>query len=128
MQLFHDIKNCEILARGETRAMIPGDTARSTAAKKKVAGKKVAKKKVNSKKSTKKQTTKTASSSSGQHKTKKNSVSSKRKPKHSGELHQMIAEAAYLLAEQRNFVGGSPLDDWLTAEAEIIKQLDDSGD
>lgn len=33
--------------------------------------------------------------------------------------YRMIAEAAYLRAEQRGFSGGDPLDDWLTAESEI---------
>jgi hypothetical protein len=33
--------------------------------------------------------------------------------------HRMIAEAAYLVAEQRNFSGDLALDDWLQAEAEI---------
>ncbi len=32
---------------------------------------------------------------------------------------QMIAEAAYLRAEQRNFNPGDPLDDWLVAEREV---------
>jgi hypothetical protein len=32
---------------------------------------------------------------------------------------EMIAVAAYFLAEKRNFAGGSELDDWLTAEREI---------
>lgn len=32
---------------------------------------------------------------------------------------QMIAEAAYLRAEQRGFVAGDPLDDWLAAEREV---------
>lgn len=32
---------------------------------------------------------------------------------------QMIAEAAYLRAEQRNFSPGDPQDDWLAAEREI---------
>jgi hypothetical protein len=32
---------------------------------------------------------------------------------------QMIAEIAYLRAERRGFAGGSPLDDWLAAEAEV---------
>ncbi|MBU2478894.1 MAG: DUF2934 domain-containing protein, partial [Gammaproteobacteria bacterium] len=32
---------------------------------------------------------------------------------------QMIAEAAYLRAEQRNFSPGDPLDDWLVAEREV---------
>lgn len=33
--------------------------------------------------------------------------------------YRMIAEAAYLRAEQRGFNGGDPLDDWLTAEREV---------
>lgn len=36
-----------------------------------------------------------------------------------GIRHRMIAEAAYLKAEQRGFSSGDPLDDWLTAEREI---------
>ncbi len=32
---------------------------------------------------------------------------------------ELIAVAAYFLAEKRNFIGGSELDDWLTAEREI---------
>lgn len=32
---------------------------------------------------------------------------------------QMIAEAAYLRAEQRGFGAGDPLDDWLAAEREV---------
>ena len=32
---------------------------------------------------------------------------------------QMIAVAAYFLAEKRNFAGGSELDDWLNAERDI---------
>jgi hypothetical protein len=30
-----------------------------------------------------------------------------------------IAEAAYYLAERRNFQGGDPVQDWLTAEKQI---------
>jgi len=33
--------------------------------------------------------------------------------------HQMIKEAAYFRAEERNFIGGDPVEDWLAAEAEI---------
>lgn len=33
--------------------------------------------------------------------------------------YQMIAEAAYLRAEQRGFNGGDPLEDWLAAEHEV---------
>jgi uncharacterized protein YkwD len=36
---------------------------------------------------------------------------------------QMIAEAAYLRAEQRNFSPGDPLDDWLVAEREVDSLL-----
>jgi hypothetical protein len=39
------------------------------------------------------------------------------------EKHQLIAEAAYFRAQQRNFVPGHELDDWLTAEAEIEVNL-----
>ena len=37
--------------------------------------------------------------------------------------NQMIAEAAYYLAERRGFVGGSPLEDWYAAEAQINSML-----
>jgi hypothetical protein len=36
---------------------------------------------------------------------------------------QMIAEAAYYIAEQRNFQGGDPGQDWLQAEADIDRSL-----
>ena len=36
---------------------------------------------------------------------------------------QMIAEAAYYRAEQRGFVPGNEMSDWLQAEAEILKSL-----
>ena len=36
--------------------------------------------------------------------------------------HQMIAEAAYYLAEKRNFQGGDPVTDWLQAET-MIEQI-----
>jgi len=35
------------------------------------------------------------------------------------ERHRMIAETAYLIAEQRDFHGDLAFDDWLQAEAEI---------
>ncbi|MCP5424549.1 MAG: DUF2934 domain-containing protein [Gammaproteobacteria bacterium] len=35
---------------------------------------------------------------------------------------RMIAEAAYYLAEARGFQGGSPVQDWLDAEATIDRQ------
>jgi hypothetical protein len=37
------------------------------------------------------------------------------------ERQKMIAEAAFLRAEQRGFAGGDPTDDWLRAEADIDK-------
>ncbi|MFN7086988.1 MAG: DUF2934 domain-containing protein [Burkholderiales bacterium] len=39
------------------------------------------------------------------------------------ERHRMIAEAAYYRALRRGFHGGSDLEDWLEAEAEIDKML-----
>lgn len=35
------------------------------------------------------------------------------------ERQRLIAEAAYLIAEQRGFQGEKALDDWLQAEAEV---------
>ena len=35
------------------------------------------------------------------------------------ERHRLIAERAYILAEQRGFSGGNSVDDWLAAEAEV---------
>lgn len=35
------------------------------------------------------------------------------------ERQQLIAEAAYLIAERRGFAPGNELDDWLQAEAEV---------
>jgi hypothetical protein len=32
-------------------------------------------------------------------------------------LNQMIAEAAYFMAESRGFCGGDPQEDWMKAEA-----------
>jgi hypothetical protein len=39
------------------------------------------------------------------------------------ERRRMIAETAYYLAERRGFVGGSPEQDWLEAEAQIDRML-----
>jgi hypothetical protein len=36
---------------------------------------------------------------------------------------QMIAEAAYYIAEQRGFYGGDTVRDWLLAETEIDRRL-----
>lgn len=40
-------------------------------------------------------------------------------PQPAADLHAQIAERAYLRAEQRGFVAGYELDDWIAAEAEI---------
>jgi hypothetical protein len=37
--------------------------------------------------------------------------------------YHMIAEAAYYRAQQRGFIGGDPMGDWLAAEAEIDDKL-----
>ena len=38
-------------------------------------------------------------------------------------MHQiMIAEAAYFMAENRGFIAGHELDDWLKAEKEIMNK------
>jgi hypothetical protein len=42
------------------------------------------------------------------------------------ERHQLIAEAAYYHAAQRNFAPGNELEDWLNAEAEIERRLSQS--
>jgi len=36
---------------------------------------------------------------------------------------RMIAEAAYYRAEKRRFIGGSDVEDWIAAEAEIDARL-----
>jgi hypothetical protein len=48
------------------------------------------------------------------------------KPRHGippEERQRLIAQAAYIKAEQRGFSGGSPEQDWLLAEAEIDAML-----
>ena len=46
--------------------------------------------------------------------------------RHSPEDRQsMIAKVAYLRAERRNFVPGHELEDWLAAEAEVDRQLEE---
>lgn len=39
------------------------------------------------------------------------------------EWHDMVATAAYYLAEGRGFEGGSPDEDWYEAEAQLREQL-----
>jgi hypothetical protein len=38
--------------------------------------------------------------------------------------HALVAEAAYLRAERRGFIGGSPEQDWLEAEQELRRRLE----
>lgn len=40
---------------------------------------------------------------------------------------RMIEETAYFIAEARGFSGGSPMDDWLTAETLVDQQLSGQG-
>lgn len=40
------------------------------------------------------------------------------------ERHRRIAEAAYLRAAARNFVGGDPVQDWLEAERDLDASID----
>ena len=37
--------------------------------------------------------------------------------------HSLIAEAAFLIAEERGFAPGQELDDWLAAEREVDQSL-----
>lgn len=39
------------------------------------------------------------------------------------EMHNMIAEEAYRIAERRGFVGDQALDDWLQAESTVNAQF-----
>jgi len=51
------------------------------------------------------------------------SVAEKNPPVTPEERYRMIAEAAYFRAEKRGFVGGDMAEDWLLAEAEIDRLL-----
>lgn len=39
------------------------------------------------------------------------------------ELSRMVAEAAYFRAQQRGFISGHEVDDWLDAEQEMLAKL-----
>ena len=39
------------------------------------------------------------------------------------EIERMISEAAYYLAEKRNFESGFEQEDWETAKAEVLEKL-----
>jgi hypothetical protein len=40
-----------------------------------------------------------------------------------GELRQLISEAAYYRAKQRGFAPGHELEDWIQAEAEVMRRV-----
>lgn len=43
------------------------------------------------------------------------------------ELRRLISEAAYYRAKQRGFAPGHELEDWIAAEAEVIRRLNSPG-
>ena len=43
------------------------------------------------------------------------------------ELRQLISEAAYYRAKQRGFAPGHELEDWIQAEAEVMRRLGTPG-
>jgi hypothetical protein len=43
------------------------------------------------------------------------------------ELRKLISEAAYYRAKQRGFEPGHELEDWIQAEAEVIRRLNSPG-
>ena len=63
-------------------------------------------------------TTKTSSKSTGQRAKKR--VTKKTNPGPPNARAHEVATAAYFRAEQRGFVSGRELDDWLEAEEEIL--------
>jgi len=85
--------------------------------------KKNAKKKICAKKSAsrKKTAKKSVSKKSATRKTDKSKTTIP--PADAGIRQQMIAEAAYFLSVQRSSDGGSALEDWLTAEAQVGRKL-----
>lgn len=56
----------------------------------------------------------------------KNKSNAKKQSITAQERERMIAAAAYYRAECRGFAPGRELEDWLEAEAEIDRQLNDS--
>lgn len=55
------------------------------------------------------------------------SIAEKHSPVTAEKRYQMIAEAAYFLAEKRGFTGGDMAEDWRAAEAQIDQTLRDLG-
>ena len=43
------------------------------------------------------------------------------------ELRKLVSEAAYYRARQRGFTPGHELEDWIQAEAEVIRRLNSPG-
>jgi hypothetical protein len=41
-----------------------------------------------------------------------------------GELRRLIEEAAYYRAKQRGFAPGHEVDDWVQAEAEVLRRIE----
>ncbi len=96
-------------------------TASTPPARKKTVQKKAGSKKASSKKTAKKSTTKKKTA-------RKNSRGkTAATPVDASIRQQMIAEAAYFIAEQRGFKGGSKLEDWLIAEAQVDARLSKRG-
>jgi hypothetical protein len=46
---------------------------------------------------------------------------------HQGDRHASIAQAAYFRSQDRGFVPGYELEDWLAAEEEIDRRLNGAG-
>lgn len=87
------------------------------AQKKQASGKNTpAKKKVASKKASAKKTSEKKGASSAKRSAPKHPQAQAATPE---ERHCLIAEAAYLIAEQRGFQGDAALDDWLQAETGV---------
>lgn len=83
---------------------------------------------VKSKSESKKAQSASAPKSTAAIKSRSGSAASKQKMSVTPEQrYQMITEAAYFCAEKRGFVGGDPALDWLEAEAEIDRMIQQSG-
>lgn len=58
-----------------------------------------------------------------QTKARKASASTKASAIDNSKVHEMVAREAYLRAEERGFMGGDPLQDWLEAEKKVTEKL-----
>ena len=43
------------------------------------------------------------------------------------ELRKLVSEAAYYRAKQRGFTPGHEMEDWIQAEAEVLRRIGDDG-